>query len=164
MAALSEPVKIFIVQALACRDTPQEVVTLVKQEYDIEVTRSQCQNYDPTKYSGRNLSKKFVQLFNETREKFDAGLIDIPIANKYFRLKQYQKQLERNAKNTVMSLKILEQAAKDVGGQFTNRQEITGKDGGPIQQETKNSPQYTPEQLAGMTAQELSRLAINGKL
>ena len=132
MAALSEPVKIFIVQALACRDTPQDVVTLVKQEYDIEVTRSQCQNYDPTKYSGRNLSKKFVQLFNETREKFDAGLIDIPIANKHFRLKQYQKQLERNAKNTVMSLKILEQAAKDVGGQFTNRQELTGKNGEPL--------------------------------
>ena len=132
MAALSESVKIFIVQALACRDTPQEVVTLVKQEYDIEVTRSQCQNYDPTKYSGRNLSKKFVQLFNETREKFDAGLIDIPIANKHFRLKQYQKQLERNAKNTVMSLKILEQAAKDVGGQFTNRQELTGKNGEPL--------------------------------
>ena len=132
MAALSEPVKIFIVQALACRDTPQEVVTLVKQEYDIEVTRSQCQNYDPTKYSGRNLSKKFVQLFNGTREKFDAGLIDIPIANKHFRLKQYQKQLERNAKNTVMSLKILEQAAKDVGGQFTNRQELTGKNGEPL--------------------------------
>ena len=50
MAALSEAVKIFIVQALACRDTPQEVVTLGKQEYDIEVTRSQCQNYYPTKY------------------------------------------------------------------------------------------------------------------
>jgi len=140
MAALSEPVKIFIVQALACRDTPQEVVNLVKQEYDIEVTRSQCQNYDPTKYSGRNLSKKFVQLFNETRKKFDAGLIDIPIANKYFRLKQYQKQLERNAKNTVMSLKILEQAAKDVGGQFTNRQEITGKDGKPIETVNSNVP------------------------
>ena len=72
------------------------------------------------------------ELFNETREKFDAGLIDIPIANKHFRLKQYQKQLERNAKNTVMSLKILEQAAKDVGGQFTNRQELTGKNGEPL--------------------------------
>ncbi|ENU62506.1 DUF2280 domain-containing protein [Acinetobacter lwoffii] len=140
MAALSEPVKIFIVQALACRDTPQEVVTLVKQEYDIEVTRSQCQNYDPTKYSGRNLSKKFVELFYETRKKFDEGLIDIPIANKHFRLKQYQKQLERNTKNTVMSLKILEQAAKDVGGQFTNRQEITGKDGKPIETINQNVP------------------------
>ncbi|WP_368559682.1 DUF2280 domain-containing protein [Acinetobacter indicus] len=133
MAALKEPVKIFIVQALACRDTPQEVVDLVKQEYGIQISRSQCQAYDPTKYSGRNLSKKFVDLFNKTRTDFDAGLIDIPIANKHYRLKQYQKQLERNSKNVVMSLKILEQAAKDVGGQFTNRQEITGKDGEALQ-------------------------------
>ena len=133
MAALKEPVKIFIVQALACRDTPQEVVDLVKQEYGIQISRSQCQAYDPTKYSGRNLSKKFVDLFNKTRADFDAGLIDIPIANKHYRLKQYQKQLERNSKNVVMSLKILEQAAKDCGGQFTNRQEITGKDGEALQ-------------------------------
>ncbi|MEN8390221.1 DUF2280 domain-containing protein [Acinetobacter indicus] len=129
MAALKEPVKIFIVQALACRDTPQEVADAVKQEFKIEIDRRQCASYDPTKAAGKNLSKKFVELFNKTRADFDAGLIDIPIANKYYRLKQYQKQLERNSKNVVMSLKILEQAAKDVGGQFTNRQEITGKDG-----------------------------------
>ena len=145
MATLKEPVKIFIVQALACRDTPQEVAEAVKQEFKIELDRRQCASYDPTKPAGQNLSKKFVQLFNETREKFDAGLIDIPIANKHFRLKQYQKQLERNAKNTVMSLKILEQAAKDVGGQFTNRQEITGKDGKPI--ETVNSNVSTESYL-----------------
>lgn len=138
MAALSEPVKIFIVQALACRDTPQEVVALVKQEYDIDVSRSQCQNYDPTKYSGRNLSKKFVDLFNETRKKFDEGLIDIPIANKHFRLRQYDKLLAKNSKNAVMSLSILKQAAQDLGGQFTNRQEITGKGGGPIESVNAN--------------------------
>ncbi|AOX86097.1 DUF2280 domain-containing protein [Acinetobacter baumannii] len=132
MAALKEPVKIFIVQALACRDTPQEVVEQVKQEFGVDISRSQCECYDPTKYSGRNLSKKFVELFESTREKFDEGLIDIPIANKYYRLKQYQKQLERT-RNVKTALKILEQAAKDIGGQFTNRQEITGKDGGPVQ-------------------------------
>ena len=60
------------------------------------------------------------------------GLIDIPIANKYYRLKQYQRQLEKT-RNVKTALKILEQAAKDIGGQFTNRQEITGKDGGPVQ-------------------------------
>ena len=145
MATLKEPVKIFIVQALACRDTPQEVAEAVKQEFKIELDRRQCASYDPTKPAGQNLSKKFVQLFEETRKKFDEGLIDIPIANKHFRLKQYQKQLERNAKNTVMSLKILEQAAKDVGGQFTNRQEITGKDGKPI--ETVNSSVPTESYL-----------------
>ncbi len=132
MAALKEPVKIFIVQALACRDTPQEVVEQVKQEFGVDISRSQCECYDPTKYSGRNLSKKFVELFELTREKFDKGLIDIPIANKYYRLKQYQRQLEKT-RNAKTALKILEQAAKDIGGQFTNRQEITGKDGGPVQ-------------------------------
>ncbi|MDC4504769.1 DUF2280 domain-containing protein [Acinetobacter baumannii] len=132
MAALKEPVKIFIVQALACRDTPQEVVEQVKQEFDVEISRSQCQAYDPTKYSGRNLSQKYVELFEKTREEFDKGLIDIPIASKYYRLKQYQKQLEKT-RNVKTALKILEQAAKDIGGQFTNRQEITGKDGGPVQ-------------------------------
>ncbi|ELY7248090.1 DUF2280 domain-containing protein [Acinetobacter baumannii] len=132
MAALKEPVKIFIVQALACRDTPQEVVEQVKQELGVDISRSQCECYDPTKYSGRNLSKKFVELFELTREKFDKGLIDIPIANKYYRLKQYQRQLEKT-RNVKTALKILEQAAKDIGGQFTNRQEITGKDGGPVQ-------------------------------
>ena len=145
MATLKEPVKIFIVQALACRDTPQEVAEAVKQEFKIELDRRQCASYDPTKPAGQNLSKKFVQLFNETREKFDAGLIDIPIANKHFRLKQYQKQLERNAKNTVMSLNIMKQAAQDLGGQFTNRQEITGKDGKPI--ETVNSNVSTESYL-----------------
>ncbi|ENU4055436.1 TPA: DUF2280 domain-containing protein [Acinetobacter baumannii] len=132
MAALKEPVKIFIVQALACRDTPQEVVEQVKQEFGVDISRSQCECYDPTKYSGRNLSKKFIELFELTREKFDKGLIDIPIANKYYRLKQYQRQLEKT-RNVKTALKILEQAAKDIGGQFTNRQEITGKDGGPVQ-------------------------------
>ena len=132
MAALKEPVKIFIVQALACRDTPQEVAELVKQEFKISIERSQIAAYDPTKISGKNLSKKFVDLFNETRKKFDEGLVDIPIANKHFRLRQYDKLLAKNSKNVVMSLNILKQAAQDLGGQFTNRQELTGKDGEPL--------------------------------
>lgn len=146
MAALKEPVKIYIVQALACRDTPQEVVEQVKQEFGVDISRSQCECYDPTKYSGRNLSKKYVELFESTREKFDEGLIDIPIANKYYRLKQYQRQLDRT-RNIKTALKILEQAAKDIGGQFTNRQEITGKDGGPVQTVNSDVPVPMEEYL-----------------
>ena len=138
MAALKEPVKIFIVQALACRDTPQEVADIVKQEYGIKIERSQVALYDPTKAAGKNLSKKFIDLFNETREKFDAGLIDIPIAQKFYRMRQYQRHLEKNARNTVMSLNIMKQAAQDLGGQFTNRQEITGAGGKPIETVSSN--------------------------
>lgn len=132
MATLKEPVKIFIVQSLACRDTPQEVADAVKQEFGIQIERQQVAAYDPTKVRGKDLSKKFVELFYETRKKFDEGLIDIPIANKHFRLKQYDKLLAKNSKNVVMSLNILKQAAQDLGGQFTNRQELTGKDGEPL--------------------------------
>lgn len=131
MAALKEPVKIFIVQALACRDTPQEVADLVKQEFGIEVDRMQCAAYDPTKAAGKNLSAKFKKLFEETRKKFDKGLVDIPIANKHYRMKQYDKLLQKT-KNTVMALRIMEQAAKDSGGLYTNKTELTGADGGPI--------------------------------
>lgn len=123
MAALKEPVKIFIVQALACRDTPQEVADLVKQEFGIEVDRMQCAAYDPTKAAGKNLSAKFKKLFEETRKKFDKGLVDIPIANKHYRMKQYDKLLQKT-KNTVMALRIMEQAAKDSGGVYTNKQEV----------------------------------------
>jgi hypothetical protein len=132
MATLKEPVKIYIVQALACRDTPQEVADMVKQEFGIQIERQQVAAYDPTKVRGKDLSKKFVDLFNETRKKFDEGLIDIPITNKHYRLKQYQKHLEKHAKNTVLSMQILKQAAQDLGGQFTNRQELTGKNGEPL--------------------------------
>ena len=133
MAALKEPVKIFIVQALACRDTPQEVADQVLQEFGVSIDRKQCQSYDPTKVAGRNLSKKFKDLFKETRKKFDEGLVDIPIANKYYRMKQYDKLLI-NTKNTVTKLKIMEQAAKDSGGLYTNqtKTEHTGKDGAPL--------------------------------
>ena len=58
-------------------------------------------------------------------------------------------------------------ALVDIGrhlGMFIERKEITGKDGGPIQQEIKEIPKYTPEELAKLTPQELSRLVINGRL
>ena len=38
-------------------------------------------------------------------------------------MKQYDKLLQKT-KNTVMALRIMEQAAKDSGGQFTNKQEV----------------------------------------
>ena len=147
MAALKEPVKIFIVQALACRDTPQEVAELVSQEFGVKIDRVQCSTYDPTKQRGKNLSKKFVALFYETREKFDEGLIDIPIAQKFYRMRQYQRHLEKNARNTVMSLNIMKQAAQDLGGQFTNKQEITGAGGGPLQSENVTPVTATNEQI-----------------
>ena len=163
MAALKEPVKMFIVQSLACFETPQQVADAVEEIYKIKIDRKQCHSYDPTKYAGRNLSKKLKDLFEQTRKEFRENIDDIAIANKAFRLRELQKMYEDSGKNKRAKQNLLKQAFQETDGRVT-KQEITGPDGGPIQQETKNIPQYTPEQLAGMTAQELSRLAINGKL
>ena len=166
MAALKEPVKIFIVQSLACFETPQQVADLVEETYKIKIDRKQCHSYDPTKYAGRNLSKKLKDLFYETRKKFQENILDIPIANKAFRLKELQNMYEDSGRNKRAKQNLLKQAFQETDGRVT-RQEITGANGGTIKTETEQKqtqPTYTPDELEKLTPQELSRLAITGKL
>lgn len=134
MAELKEPVKIFIVQSLACFDTPQQVADAVMQRFGIEIDRRQCENYDPTKLAGRNLSKKLKELFEQTRKDFRENVEDIPIANKAFRLRELQKMYEDSGRNKRAKQNLLKQAFQETDGRVT-RQEITGKNGEPIKTE-----------------------------
>lgn len=164
MATLKEPIKVFIVQSLACMETPQQVADAVKQEFNLEIDRKQVQLYDPTKRAGKNLSPKLKQLFDETRRNFQENILDIPLANKAFRLRELQKMYDGyGAKNPVMKQKVLKQAFQETDGRVS-RQEITGKDGAPIQTADVSKPVIGPEELSKLTPQELSRLAINGEL
>ena len=70
MATLKGEVKAFIVQSLACFDTPSVVVDSVKKEFGIAVSRQQVESHDPTKVNGRGLAQKWVDMFNSTRERF----------------------------------------------------------------------------------------------
>ena len=115
---------------------PQQVVEAVKQEYKIEITRQQVALYDPTKVAGRNLSKKLKDLFTRTRKDFRANIEDIAIANKAFRLKELQGMYDDSGKNKRLKQNLLKQAFQETDGRVT-KQEITGKDGKPI--ETVNS-------------------------
>ncbi|AXI04366.1 DUF2280 domain-containing protein [Aquirhabdus parva] len=132
MAALTNELKRFIVQSLACYDTPSQIVLAVKQEFKIDVTRQQCEMYDPTKRAGKNLSKKWVDEFHEARTKFKEDVSDIPIANKSFRLRALNRIVDEAKGNSVLKMQALEQAAKEVGDSYTNRKEITGKGGDPL--------------------------------
>ncbi len=166
MAALKEPVKMFIVQSLACFETPQQVADAVMQRYGIEIDRRQCENYDPTKFAGRNLSKKLKELFERTRKDFRKNIEDIAIANKAFRLNELQKMYDDSGRNKRAKQNLLKQAFQETDGRVT-KQEITGANGGAIKTENEqkqSQPKHTPEELAKMTPQELSRLVITGKL
>lgn len=124
MAALSNEVKAFIVQALACFDTPSQVAAAVREEFGIEVTRQKCEAHDPTKRAGRDLAKRWVTLFEDTRKRFREETADIPIANRAYRLRALARMAEKveGMRNYGLALQILEQAAKEVGDVYVNRQ------------------------------------------
>lgn len=123
MAALTSDVKAFIVQALACFDTPTQVSQAVKQEFDIDVTRQQVEQHDPTKRAGANLAAKWRTLFEDTRKRFREETSEIPIANRAFRLRVLGRMAEKaeNMKNMALTAQLLEQAAKECGDMYVNR-------------------------------------------
>ena len=132
MATLRKEAKLFIVRSLAQFNTPEETARLVNEEYkNLNVSRQQCERYDPTKRAGKDLSEELKKEFEITRSEFLGKPESIPIANLVVRLQRYEDGYQ-SSKNIVRRLKILEQAARDMGGQYTNKQEITGADGTPL--------------------------------
>ena len=123
MAALSSEVKTFVVQALACFDTPSQVVEAVHKEFSLSITRQQVESHDPTKVSGKKLADRWKTLFEQTRKRFREETEDIPIANRAFRLRAMNRFVEKaeTMKNIGLAMQILEQAAKETGDMFVNR-------------------------------------------
>ncbi|WP_287906534.1 DUF2280 domain-containing protein [Acinetobacter sp.] len=133
MARITKKVKLFIVRLLAEFETPTQASKAVKEVFNLEVSPQQCEAYDPTKRIGQDLSQEFRDLFFVYRRKANEELEAIPIANKRYRLQLLQQLVEKFPDNPVLTPKWAEQAAKEMGGQYTNRQEITGKGGEPLQ-------------------------------
>lgn len=147
MAALKPEIKAFIVQSVACFDTPSQVVESVLKDFGIQITRQQVEQNDPTKISGKGLAQKWVDLFNRTRDRFLNEISDIPIANKAYRLRVLQRMstTAENMKNIGMTAQLLEQAAKEVGEAYSNKQKVehTSPDG-------SMSPRPTTIRLVGV--------------
>lgn len=146
MATLKGEVKAFIVQSLACFDTPSQVVELVKKEFGLSITRQQVESHDPTKANGRGLAQKWVDMFNATRERFQNEISEIPIANKAYRLRVLDRMATRaeGMKNLALTAEIIEQAAKECGDAYTNKHkfEHSGPNGGAIQTITMSKEEY----------------------
>ena len=122
MPTLRGDIKVFIVQSLACYETPTQVVESVKDGFGITLARSHIQQYDPTKRAGKDLSRKFVELFNSTRKAFLEDISKIPIAHQSFRLKALQRSYDWFvAKNNYIAAnQVLEHSAKEAGNFYAN--------------------------------------------
>jgi hypothetical protein len=136
MAALNGAVKVFIVERLACFDTPTEVAKAVKLEFGVTVSPQQLTAYNPSTVAGGRMSKTLKDLFEATRKKFLADTSQIAIAHKAYRLRVMNRLAEKMEAqgNVAMLAQLLEQAAKEEGDAFTNKHkhEHGGKDGSPL--------------------------------
>ena len=145
MARIAKKVKLFIVRMLAEFETPTQVSKTVKEVFNLDVTPQQCEAYDPTKRTGQDLSQELRDKFFEYRRIANDELEAIPIANKRYRLQLLQGLVDKYPDNPVFIPKWAEQAAKEMGNQYTNKQEITGAGGGPLQTTTFQATQEQVE-------------------
>ena len=136
MARLKEIQKRYIVQRLACWDTPSEVAEAVKLEFGIDLHRAHVQAYDPTSVHGAKLGKPLRELFHETRQEFKRSTESIPVAQRSYRLAELQKMADKAKRmgNLVLAADIMERAAKETGDYWTNKRELSGPGGGPVEQ------------------------------
>lgn len=130
-AKLTDEVKTYIVQALACFDSPSIVASAVKKEFGVEVSRQLVESHDPNKKAASGLAPKWRVLFEETRKTFLEDTASIAISHRAVRLRALQRMADKaeNQGNMVLASSLLKQAAEEVGGSYTNRRELTGKDG-----------------------------------
>ncbi len=168
MAKLKKAEQLFIVRSLAQFMTPTEVVKAIKETFNITVSPQQVEAYDPTKVAGRDLRKEYKEVFESTREEYlKQPIHNISGANDIVQLKILSDLLFAKKNNVTMTIKIVDQMQKIMKGFYEKRLEITGAGGGPLKTEntqTPSLPALTPDDLAKLTPQELSRLVINGKL
>lgn len=121
----------YVVQTLACFDTPSLVVASVKKDFGVTLSPQLVETYDPTKKAGRNVAARWKALFEETRKTFLEDTASIAISHRAVRLRALQRMADKaeGQGNMVLASSLLKQAAEEVGGSYTNRRELTGKDG-----------------------------------
>jgi hypothetical protein len=123
---LSTEVQRFIVQRLACYESPSEVVAAVKATFNMKISLSHVVYYDPMSATA-NLAQEWRELFTQTRAAFVQGIGNIAIAQRAVRLHRldhlYHGALK--ARQYALAGDLLQQAAKEMGGIYTNRRELT---------------------------------------
>ena len=110
----------FLVRSLASFVTASEVAKAAKDQFGLELAAGHIARYDPTNVAGADLSKDLKALFHATRKQFVEDVDSIPIAHRGYRLRRLQQIVDTNKSPSVIRA-TMEQAAKEMGGAFTNK-------------------------------------------
>lgn len=120
MATLPTAVKMHILTALACFESPTQVAASVKQQFGLELSRQRIEAWHPERAAGSRLDVIWREVFDTTRARLLIELDGIPIAHKSYRLRQLDRMAGQaeDMGNLPLAVRLIEQAAKEVGGVY----------------------------------------------
>jgi hypothetical protein len=153
-AKLTDEARAFVVQQLAAFQTPAEVAKMVREQFKVTIAPQSIEAYDPTKWAGRSLSKRWRAYFEKARKAYLEDVDSVPESHKAVRVKRLATMAQKvqTAGNVPLAAQLLEQIAKEVGDAYTNRHkhELTGRNGGPIV--TRSAQDLTDDELAAIAS------------
>ncbi len=158
---LTDEIRALVVTELALFSSPTEIAAMVKERFNVVITRQGVHGYDPASHRGYRLASRWKLLHKETRRRFLKDITSIPIANRAYRLRMLDKMMRAAEArgNLALAASLIEQAAKEVGDVFTNTQKH--KHSGGIDSNVKLSPEQLRDGIMALV-QKARRRALAG--
>lgn len=154
MAKLKEEHQLFIAQQLGYYRSPVQIINSVKENFDADVTKQQIYHYQKQIEKEGEVSaptQRLKEAFLTARNQFEDNKVNVGIEFRSYRQQVLQDLLDKELakperlQNDNKILQILEQAAKEEGGHYTNRRDIT----------SNGKPLATVEEIAKQVYQDL---------
>lgn len=127
---LPDKVRAFIVMSYARFALTRDIHKAVLDEFGLDLdSKMLCNHMLDRPSRAAEMGARWVAMFNEARAEFCAQVDAIPITNPAYRLAKMQRYFDiLDAKDAIgPAMSVLEQAAKEAGGAFTNKRELSGK-------------------------------------
>lgn len=89
--------KAFIVVRLACQQSVPSIIRELREAFGIEVPAKTIYSYDisaASRAKQQRMSAELEALFNETRDAYRKGTLEVPIANRINRLQVIERNLK----------------------------------------------------------------------
>ena len=118
---------LYVILALACFQSYARITEGVRFHFGQHITRHDIERMDPTAIAGNaRLSDEMKELYADARANFIAAASEAAITDPMYRVFQLQELYDaaRGTQDIELARKILESAAKETGGVFTNKLKV----------------------------------------
>lgn len=125
VAKLSAQAQLYVVGALARYERNEDIVKALKELYEVDITNHAITYYNPVSLAkqGKTLKAELQEHFNKCRKEFLEAVQTVPSSSQVFRLQQLDEmaQVAKDKKNYKLAASLYEQAAKEMGGFYTDK-------------------------------------------